>query len=214
MTRRALKALIVAVLVACPAVVACGGKTISIGSNEADLQKIDPTKFSSAVGSCPAGYQHPNICCEGGTSTASMCGAYLDAPFHPCDAGWTTYPNAAECCALDDPSKCVSPTSTRIGEGASSCSWMCPPGWWPEAATQGAIPPCDPLSNGGQCGSGSSGSNGSCCQLLSSGGTICQDFFLATPQTDNCGTASTPPPDLDASAIDGGAFDGGAPTDA
>lgn len=215
MTRRALKALVLSAFACMPVIAACGGKTVSIGNNQADLAKVDPTKFSANITTCPSGFAHPNICCEGGTNTPSTCGAYLDAPFRPCDSGWSTYPNADECCSLDNPSNCVAPSGSGIGNiggggpgGGGSCNWACPPGWWPEPATKGDTPPCDPSANGGNCssGSGNSGSSGSCCQLLSSGGTICQGWAvdIATP---DCLPPQPQPLPYDAGpASDGGVF--------
>ncbi len=231
MTRRALKALVLSAFACLPVLAACGGKTISIGNNQADLAKVDPTKFSANITSCPSGFAHPNICCEGGKDTPSTCGAYLDAPFRPCDSGWSTYPNADECCSLEDPTKCVAPSSSgtgNIGGGTNgsggSCNWACPPGWWPETATQGETPPCDPSANGGNCssGSGNSGSSGSCCQLLSSGGTICQGWAVDITTPDCTFPVPQPYPDVDAgppgdggvvtdASVDGGAFDASPP---
>ncbi|MEO6574388.1 MAG: hypothetical protein ABIP89_11145 [Polyangiaceae bacterium] len=223
MTRRALKALVLSAFVVSPILVACGGKTVSIGNNQADLVKVDPTTFSAAITSCPTGFAHPNICCDGGKDTPSICGAYFDAPFRPCDAGWSTYPNANECCSLDDPSKCVAPTSSGGGGGGigggngggTSCNWACPPGWWPEGATQNETPPCDPSANGGDCsnvGGGTNSNSGSCCQLLSSGGTICQGWAVDIGTPDCTGPVPQPYPDFDAGpAPDAGTYDGGPP---
>jgi hypothetical protein len=226
MTRRALKALILSAFASMPVVAACGGKVVSIGNNQADLAKVDPTTFSANITSCPAGFAHPNICCEGGMDTPSTCGAYLNAPFRPCDSGWQTYPNAAECCSLDDPSKCVAPTSSGVGNiggprgnGGGSCNWACPPGWWPEA-TKGVpeTPSCDPSANGGKCDPpGPSYNSGSCCQMLSSGGTVCQGwgFDNSSPSTTCAVPLPSPPPIYDAGpASDGGVYDSGPSYDA
>ena len=219
MTRRALKALILSAFASLPVIAACGGKVVSIGNNQADLVKVDPTTFSANITSCPAGFAHPNICCEGGKDTPSTCGAYFNAPFRPCDSGWQTYPNAAECCSLDDPSKCVAPTGSGIGNlggpsgGGGSCNWACPPGWWPET-TKGVpeTPPCDPRANGGKCPPPAPSYNsGSCCQLLSSGGTVCQGWAVDNVYPSTCTLPQpTPPPIYDAGLpSDGGVYDSG-----
>lgn len=225
MTRRALKALILSAFASLPVIAACGGKVVSIGNNQSDLAKVDPTTFSSNITTCPAGFAHPNICCEGGMNTPSTCGAYLDAPFRPCDSGWSTYPNAAECCSLDDPSKCVAPTGSGIGNigggnnGGGSCNWACPPGWWPETTKGGETPPCDPSVNGGKCGGPlpPSYNSGSCCQLLSSGGTICQGWAVDVTTPDCAYPVPQPYPDIDAGpgpGSDAAASDAGPAPDA
>src|SRR4051812_34541465 len=93
---------------------ACGGRVVSIGSNADQLTAVAPTSVSGSVGACPAGYQHPNICCSGGPTESSSCGAYINKPFRPCDAGSTTYPNALSCCSLTD--------GSCIDAGSSSTS--------------------------------------------------------------------------------------------
>ena len=217
MTRRALKALIISAFACMPVVAACGGKVVSIGNNQADLAKVDPTTFTANVTSCPAGFAHPNICCEGGMDTPSTCGAYLNAPFRPCDSGWQTYPNAAECCSLDDPAKCVAPTRSGTGNFGGgyggSCNWACPPGWWPEASKDlPSTPPCVPSANGSKCPPPAPTSNsGTCCQMLSSGGTVCQGWAVDSTYPSTCTLPQpTPPPIYDAGVpSDGGAYDSG-----
>jgi hypothetical protein len=131
--------------------VACGGKatTGKDGSGTDKLQSIDPSNVSGAVGACPAGYQHPNICCSGGPGAASTCGAYVNHPFRACDQGWSTHPNPLSCCSLTDGTCIDAPSGANdLPAPPPSCGLVCPPGWWP-------------ASSGGSSGSsgGSTGSN-------------------------------------------------------
>jgi hypothetical protein len=126
--------------------VACGGKTISIGGENASQSTV-PSAVTVATAQCNNGYQHANICCTGGDSGhESTCESWPGDPFHPCESGWTLYPNAAECCSLDNPADCDScsgsstgqgcdtpPTSIQIGDDAGipadNCETRCPPGY-------------------------------------------------------------------------------------
>src|ERR1700689_4575460 len=72
--------------------VACGGKTISIGENEPATKSIAPSAVTVATAECNDGYEPSNICCKSGDSTsAGGCESWPDEPFHPCDSGWTLY---------------------------------------------------------------------------------------------------------------------------
>lgn len=87
---------------------ACGGKVVDIGGNSTS-QQVTPSAVSVATSECPSGYEHSNICCKGGgDGKEATCESWPDDPFHPCADGWTTYPNAAACCSLDNPSDCNS----------------------------------------------------------------------------------------------------------
>jgi hypothetical protein len=193
--------------------VACGGKTISIGGNEPATQSVVPSAVTVATGECNDGYQHANICCTGGdpnatgdNSTAPTCQSWPDDPFHPCDSGWTTYPNAAECCSLDNPADCSTcdssstaeacatpPTSVFIDAGpgvdagtgipADNCETRCPPGYT-------GISPYD--SKG-------------CCRYNTDGTNECFGESLSSATT-NYSDASVPPILLP----DGGVYDAGA----
>jgi hypothetical protein len=85
---------------------ACAGKVLSLGGNGNDAgsqsqpvsQSVAPNDVSGAVGSCLAGWAHPNICCSAGPNTASSCVTYPDAPFTQCPEGMTTYPDPRSCC--------------------------------------------------------------------------------------------------------------------
>ncbi len=85
---------------------ACSGKIVDIGGQSSESQLL-PSAVNVATNECGAGYAHSNICCTGGdATTAPSCVTWLDEPFHPCPTGYTTYPNAVECCSLDNPSDC------------------------------------------------------------------------------------------------------------
>jgi hypothetical protein len=187
-------------------IVACGGHTVSLGNNNGDsadaLKSIDPVtataninnSSSSASGACPAGFAHPNICCDAATDVASTCGEWTLDPFRACNSGWTTYPNAFLCCNLADPTDC---TPTPADAGASvppppppiGCGFVCPPGWWsppngvvPVASssssssgggtTVGVSDPTNGTGSAGTSSSGSSGNGGVVTGSGSSGSTI------------------------------------------
>jgi hypothetical protein len=184
--------------------VACGGKTISIGSESA-AQTVVPSAVTVATSACSQGYEHANICCTGGSKGSEpTCQSWPNDPFHPCDSGWTTYPNAATCCSLDNPADCTAscgndstgnsgecqvPVSTGpnggddAGVDYTSCETRCPPGY-------SGISPYAPDG---------------CCQTNSDGTSAC--FGEATASTSRT-------PDADASVPpillpDGGVYDAG-----
>jgi len=142
---------------------ACGGHVVSIGSDSEQLKTYDPSAVKVASTACPAGYQHPNICCDGGGSgQAAKCEAYVNHPFHACDQGWTAYPNALACCALDDPRSCVEcdekgncagglePPPTPVDPG--QCPSACPPGYTGDGPdSPGGCCSYDPKSGTGTC---------------------------------------------------------------
>ncbi|HEX7666067.1 MAG TPA: hypothetical protein VF407_16180 [Polyangiaceae bacterium] len=85
---------------------ACSGKIVDIGSQSTESQLL-PSAVTVATSECSTGYAHSNVCCTGGDSTSTpSCVTWLDDPFHPCPSGYTTYPNANECCSLDNPADC------------------------------------------------------------------------------------------------------------
>jgi hypothetical protein len=134
--------------------VACGGKTISIGSEDS-AETVVPSAVNVATSECSQGYEHANICCTGGgNGNEPTCKSYPNDPFHPCDSGWTTYPNAATCCSLDNPADCTGscgndsvgnsgecelpPSSVSASEDGgfevdagvtTTCESRCPPGY-------------------------------------------------------------------------------------
>jgi len=102
---------------------ACGGKIVDIGG-QSTSQTLTPSTVTVANSQCADGYAHTNICCTGGDSAdgkESTCESWPDEPFHPCPDGWTTYPNAAQCCSLDNPSDCSTCGSTG-GDDAGTIS--------------------------------------------------------------------------------------------
>jgi hypothetical protein len=190
---------------------ACGGKTISIGSEDS-AQTVLPSAVTVATNECSQGFEHGNICCTGGGSGSEpTCKTYPNEPFHPCDSGWTTYPNAATCCSLDDPSNCTGscagdsvgnagecqiPTSTILVDGGiaedagvtTTCESRCPPGYT-------GISPYD--ENG-------------CCQTDSSGNETCYGESVAFADA-----STTPEEDASVGPIllaDGGVYDAGSAT--
>jgi hypothetical protein len=186
--------------------VACGGKTISIGS-ESTAQTVVPSAVTVATSACSQGFEHGNICCTGGgNGSDSSCESWPDDPFHPCDSGWTTYPNAATCCSLDNPSDCtgscgsgsvgnqgecqIGPTPitpdagfTDAGIPAENCETRCPPGYT-------GISPYD--SKG-------------CCRSNGDGSSECFGEVSATATSTPDEDAGLPPILLP----DGGVYDGG-----
>ncbi len=186
---------------------ACGGKTISIGSESA-AQTVVPSAVTVATNTCSPGYEHSNICCTGGSKDSDpTCQSWPNDPFHPCDSGWTTYPNAATCCSLDNPADCTAscgngsegntgecqiPSSTApytsedAGVFYSSCETRCPPGYT-------GISPYD---------------SAGCCRYNPDGSSSCfgEASVTATVTPEDAGSV---PPIL---LPDGGVYDGGTPT--
>ncbi|MEO7109909.1 MAG: hypothetical protein ABI183_05685 [Polyangiaceae bacterium] len=191
--------------------VACGGKTISIG-NESAAQTVVPSAVTVATSECSQGFEHGNICCTGGCNgSEASCESWPDDPFHPCESGWTTYPNAATCCSLDNPSDCtgscgsgsvgnqgecqIAPRQTPVAvdagfgddAGISWCESRCPPGYT-------GISPYDEKG---------------CCRYNSDGSNDCFGESNASPSSTPYEDASLPPILLP----DGGTYDAG-PDDA
>jgi len=141
---------------------ACGGHVVSIGSNGEELKTYDPSAVKVATVACPAGYQHPNICCEGGGSGKSaQCEAYVNHPFHACAQGWTPYPNALACCSLSNAGECIEcddkgncgqdqPPAPPVDPG--QCPSACPPGYTGDGPdSPGGCCTYDPATNLGSC---------------------------------------------------------------
>ena len=131
-----------------PIVVACGGREVSLGSNQSALSSVDPATVAGNVTACGAGEAHPNVCCHAGPNTPSQCGTYNGEPFHPCDDGWKTYPDPRSCCDLGDPTKCAAPPPSPPPP-PGSCGYLCPPGWYP-------------IGGGGCCRTTDDGGGGEC----------------------------------------------------
>jgi hypothetical protein len=162
---------------------ACGGKTISIGG-ETQSDTIVPSAVKVATSECSQGFEHSNICCTGGSNGSEpTCKSYPDDPFHPCDSGWTTYPNAATCCSLDDPSSCTA----SCGNGSTGNSGECeiPPSTVSVSSDGGYVidagasdTTCESRCPPGYTGISPYNSNG-CCQTDSSGAETCYGESVA-----------------------------------
>ncbi len=128
---------------------ACGGKIVDIGG-QSTSQTLTPSAVTVASSQCADGYAHTNICCTGGDSSdgkESTCEAWPDEPFHPCPDGWTTYPNAAQCCSLDNASDCTTCGSSGGDDAGSNVS-------------NGGFNPSDPTPSTGGSTTGSDVCNG------------------------------------------------------
>jgi len=200
---------------------ACGGQVVSIGG-ESTAQSLTPSAVTVATDSCPTGYQHANICCTGGSKTSSpTCEAWPNDPFHPCDSGYTMYPNAASCCALDNPADCLTCTGTDATPPSTGTNGSKGSGGTPvdTGTSTGGSNACasdnpPPLIDGGigggnttcenRCPPGYTGispyDSAGCCQYDSNGVGTC--FGEAAATVDD---ASVPPILL----ADGGEYDGG-----
>ena len=182
---------------------ACGGKTISIGG-ENESQSTVPSAVTVATSVCSQGYQHSTICCSGGDKdNEATCESWPNDPFHPCDSGWTTYPNAAECCSLDNPADCTSCSGSSNGACAGTNAYLLPDGGFPEDA---GIPAdnCETRCPPGYTGISPYDSKG-CCRHNSNGSDECfgESSVSATTTPDEDGGL---PPIL---LPDGGEYDAG-----
>jgi hypothetical protein len=189
---------------AVPVIGACGGRVVSLGTNGSDLQQIDPTKVSGSCNACPAGYAHPNVCCESVAGVPAQCGAYVQHPFQSCQAGWQTYPNPLTCCSLKDDKDCIDTPTTEPAPSPPpyGCGYACPPGWYTPA------------------GAPKSPNEGECCQVKEDGSTVCMGWGSAAPgyaggkdvpvATSCGGTGTGTPPPSPPIYVDGGkAIDAG-----
>ncbi|MEO8875536.1 MAG: hypothetical protein ABI461_08115 [Polyangiaceae bacterium] len=215
--------------------VACGGQIVSIGG-ESTSQSLTPSTVTVATESCPTGYQHANICCTGGDkSSEATCESWPNDPFHPCDTGYTTYPNAASCCSLENPADCLTCTATdatlpSAGNGDTPVDNGTANG---TASANACAPSTDnppPLIDGGPYGGGSScasrcppGYTGispydsaGCCQYANGVGTCFGESAANSTGPDDAGMPPILLPDggeYDAGTDDAGppVIDGGSP---
>lgn len=147
--------------VGAPVLVACSGKTLSLGTNTTGSQLVAPSAVSGPVPACGTNAAHPNVCCTAGPNQAASCVTYPDAPFTQCTGGATTYPDPRSCCPVDGSGPCApppppapldaSPGGGGGGGGSPGCDYACPPGSY--------VPP--------------NASPGECCTTDSSGATSC-----------------------------------------
>ncbi|MGH7280196.1 MAG: hypothetical protein ACRELY_01615, partial [Polyangiaceae bacterium] len=211
---------------------ACGGKIVDIGG-QSTSQTLTPSTVTVANSQCTDGYAHSNICCTGGDKgSESTCEAWPDAPFHPCPDGWNTYPNAAQCCSLDNPADCTSCGGGSDGDNTANGDYdasgtpptvskggsdICDP---PTAYTLpddggpptidggvGDVTACDPRCPPGYTGISPYAPDG-CCTTDSSGAGLC--FGEARAGRDDAGLEDAGPPTLP----DGGPYDAGPAPDA
>ena len=184
--------------------VACAGKTVSVGTNEDQLRTVDPASVNKPVPACAAKTQaHANVCCKGGPGEEGACHAFIGKPFHPCDTGFNTYPDPEECCDLSNPASCDRPPPGPPDPGGS-CGYTCPPGWYSNT---------DPNPGGFSQGT-------SCCRTiqLPNGATTGECYAEASggrPDTPTSnGPTPVPPGWVDGGLpIDGGRAGDGAPGD-
>jgi hypothetical protein len=177
-----------------PIVTACGGKTVSLGKTD-QLDQLDTSSVASQtnyVGACPAGFAHPNICCEATATDEPTCGEWENDKFRACDSGWSTYPNAASCCSLSNPANCIDTPEdagvTSVPPPAYGCGFICPPGSYSPPSD---ITPGGPISN-------------SCCTYdPASGITACEGVSNVEPVS-TCVTGVSNPTTGFGDAEDGG----------
>jgi len=217
--------LVIALVGSVPVVTACGARVVPLGSTGDSSDKLSTLDTSSVaaqaqnVTACPAGFAHPNICCEATAGDDPTCGDWENDPFRACDPGWSTYPNALSCCSLSNPTDCIdTPEDAGITTSpppAYGCGFLCPPGWYAPGNT---ITPA--------------GTTVSCCQTQANGITACTGVSSVEPVNtcfSNGGLISTSGgvpsggvaedggvfvtdasvPTSDGGVFDGGVFDGG-----
>ncbi len=100
---------------------ACSSAKVSLGDDGTGLRKIAPDNVAVAIRACPTGAAHPNVCCLG-----EECTTHDVAPFAPCAAGETAYPDGQRCCALDAPASCT-PCDPAVERCGSSNNAVFPP---------------------------------------------------------------------------------------
>lgn len=130
---------------------ACSGK-VSLGGNGTTMQAVSTSDVNGAVGTCPSGSAHPNVCCTATAGAASTCGNYPGAPFQACETGYQTYPDPRSCCDLAGTKDCAAasaagfggntgstgsdaggPVNMSGGSNGSACVYACPVGYYPDA---------------------------------------------------------------------------------
>jgi hypothetical protein len=151
---------------------ACNGQ-INAGSESPashTLTEAELFAVSQPVTACPSGSAHASVCCQAPPDGPPTCENFPSAPFHACDANWTTYPDPRTCCSLQDSSCSPAPAGTVPTTGL--CTYACPPGQFAApggsvetSASVGEAPTMAPSAGGGPVyagsGTGSSYSSGS-----------------------------------------------------
>jgi hypothetical protein len=109
-----------------------GGTT---GNGGSAAIAVSVTKlFDADVPPCAAGYEHPNICCQGAPYQATVCTEDLTHPFGVCETEQFAYPDPNACCLLDNKTACVQPPgvdSTPDAGQQNDCLNPCSPGAYP-----------------------------------------------------------------------------------
>jgi hypothetical protein len=198
-----------------PVSVACNGHVVNIGNTGDTLQPV--TGGTASVGqtpsSCPAGWAHPNICCNATAGKDPSCGAWEENPFRACGSGMATYPDPLSCCSLSDPKTCSDnppsgPTPPPTPPPVWGCGYVCPPGWY----SQGPGVCCEVTTSGDGVCNATAGVNGSGPSTTPSCGVV----YPGNPGTSGGGgggpvEADAAVPDDASAATDGGIPDVSAP---
>jgi hypothetical protein len=205
---------------------ACGGKDESSGTVQMNqMKQMSAASASPHALLCPSGAAHPNVCCGSGPDAQSRCSVFPSDPFHPCDPGWTMYPDPTRCCDLADSSHCDEPPAPPLPPPAGRCVYGCKPGFSPNGPTPATSGSCCKSDGTHFCygwGGPGTGSNATenggvlscdfscpagwtklapavCCSTVGDAGALC--FSQATGPVE--GQSSSPP---------GASADGGMPT--
>ncbi len=178
----------------------CSGDagTASGTSNTATAVSVSQL-VGKEVLSCPDGYVHPNVCCQGAPYQKTTCAEDLAHPFDGCGPEQGAFPDPNACCSLDKKTSCIEPSgagATGYSGQRSSCQNPCAPGAYaPPPLLDGSLcafgtgmsvepkePPCSLCTGPVQwcstpCPAGWSppdrGQVDSCCQSDSSGERFC-----------------------------------------
>jgi hypothetical protein len=176
MRARSLRALAWGVVLAGAA--ACSASKVSLGDDGTGLRNVNPDDVMVASRACDAGAAHPNVCCAG-----SSCVTRDSAPFTPCAAGETAYPDGLRCCTLAAPHACTACDPATQDCGASNNTGFVPP---PSTSVLGtACEHCPPgftgtsPSIGGCCKN--SGNSGFCEGAAGCAGVGCTATPLCAP---------------------------------
>jgi hypothetical protein len=150
--------------------VACNGKTVSLGTGTTPSEVVSPSAVNGGLTACAQNAAHPNVCCTAGPNEPATCVVYPDAPFTPCAAGATTYPDPRSCCPLDGSGPCEAAPGSPSGgpsaggpsgggpsgvgqsgggsSGGGGCTSVCAPGWY-EVSPAPVSPMCCPSGDDG-----------------------------------------------------------------
>lgn len=182
-------------LCGCVSAWGCTGQSRSMGYDAVAFENLDPAQVDTHPPPCASGQAHPNICCRGGAATAGECGSWPNEPFHPCEPGWQTFPDAARCCSVTEPSQCGAPAASKP---PPACLLLCGPGWSDPGTSSGLCcrtgadsePECtQPMGTGFSDGIPSCPSGyvalgpRTCCEAQGDGSGPCFTFLEAQPDT-------------------------------